>query len=127
MAIRCNTPRIRIPRLGSLGSTHCLKTSSAPSHLIKGHQLIKRPIAKIKTVRLSTFFQKTAGPASCKRGITKDIAFPTANRKNGKTRSVGEHPCQVACLSGANMCAHVPGLFTIIISATVAPRNTSKE
>src|SRR5690606_11471908 len=105
----------------------CLKTSSAPSHLTKGHQLIKSPIAKINTVRLSTFFQKTAGPASCSRGITKDMALPTANKKKGKTRSVGEQPCQAACLSGVNMCVHVPGLFTIIISATVAPRNTSKE
>ena len=32
--------------------------------------------------------------------ITKLMALPTANRKEGKTRSVGVNPCQWACSSG---------------------------
>jgi len=43
-----------------------------------------------------TFLQKTDGPAAVSLGMTKAKAFPTANRKNGNTRSVGVSPCQGA-------------------------------
>src|SRR5690606_7399465 len=97
------------------------------THCIKGHQFTNKPIAKMRTVRFTTFFQKVVSPASCNRGMTNAMAFPTAKRKKGKTRSVGVQPCQGACFKGENICDHVPGLLTNIIKATVAPRKTSKE
>ena len=84
-------------------------------------------MAKINRVRLTTFPQNFAGPAASKRGITKDIALPTANKKKGNTKSVGVQPCQGACSSGPKICAQDPGLLTRIISATVAPLKTSRE
>ena len=53
------------------------------------------------------------------------MALPTANKKNGKTKSVGVHPCQLACANGLKICPQEPGLFTRIIKATVAPLKTS--
>ena len=78
-------------------------------------------------VRLITFFQNSAAPAASKRGITKAMALPTANKKNGKTKSVGVTPCQGACIKGPKIWLQLPGLFTRIMSATVAPLKTSKE
>ena len=60
-------------------------------------------------------------------GNTKAMALPTANKKKGKTKSVGVIPCQVACFNGAYILPQLPGLFTNIMSATVAPLNTSSE
>ena len=62
---------------------------------------------------------------SFQRRITKLIAFPTANIKEGKTRSVGVKPFQGACSSGAKVVAPLPGVFTIIIKQMVIPRKTS--
>jgi hypothetical protein len=60
-------------------------------------------------------------------GITKDIALPTANKKKGKTKSVGVQPCQLAWDKGLKVLDQEPGLFTKIMSATVAPLKTSNE
>ncbi|MDZ7796198.1 MAG: hypothetical protein U5N56_03745 [Candidatus Marinimicrobia bacterium] len=46
-------------------------------------------------------------------------------RKKGKTKSVGVQPCHAACFNGGYMAPQVPGLFTSIISAIVAPLKTS--
>lgn len=59
--------------------------------------------------------------------MEKLIAFPTANKKEGNTRSVGVNPCHEACNSGANGVAPLPGVFTIIMKHTVMPRNTSSD
>ena len=59
--------------------------------------------------------------------IEKLMAFPTANKKEGKTRSVGVKPNQAACSSGANGAAPLPAVLTIIIKQIVIPRNTSSE
>ena len=56
--------------------------------------------------------------------ITKLIALPTANMKEGKTKSVGVKPCYAAWFNGAYAVALLPGVFTIIIKQTVMPRNT---
>src|SRR5690606_3051800 len=112
---------------GSTLLTHSLNCNAPSIHCTNGNQFNPKPIRKIRTVLLITFFQNIASPASCKRGMTNDIALPTANKKNGNTKSVGVHPCQGACFNGANIVPQVPGLFTKIISATVAPRNTSSE
>src|SRR5262245_12997768 len=50
-------------------------------------------------------------------------------RKNGKTRSVGVHPCHGAWRSAPYCVAspHAPGLLTTIIAAIVRPRKTSRE
>src|SRR5579875_4046489 len=53
------------------------------------------------------------------------MALPTANKKEGNTRSVGVKPCHCACSSGAKGVAPLPGVFTIIIKQMVMPRNTS--
>ena len=87
----------------------------------------KRPIAKMSSVRCATRRQNTAAGPVCSAGITKASALPTANRKNGNTRSVAVQPCHGAWASGGYIADQVPGLLTRIISATVAPRNTSSE
>src|SRR5690606_33249548 len=127
MAIRCNTPKIRTPCSGLLLFTHSLNCRAPSDQWTNGNQFKPNPIKKINIVRLITFFQNIASPASCNLGITNDIAFPTANRKKGKTKSVGVQPCHGACFNGANICDQVPGLLTKIIKATVAPLKTSNE
>ena len=57
----------------------------------------------------------------------KLIALPTANKKEGKTRSVGVNPCHAACSKGLKGTAPLPGVLTIIIKQIVMPRNTSNE
>ena len=101
--MRCKTPKIRTPTLEFSELTHYLKDKVSPDHWTKGHQFKKRPIIKMRRERLITFTQKTLDPASRNLGITNDSAFPTANKKNGKTRSVGVQPCQSACCKGLNM------------------------
>ena len=84
-------------------------------------------MAKINMVLLSTFFQKSRSVPCANFGITNDIALPTANKKKGKTKSVGVRPCQLACARGLKICPQEPGLFTKIMRATVAPLNTSND
>jgi len=55
------------------------------------------------------------------------MAFPTANKNDGNTRSVGVKPCQAAWFSMAKGSAPLPGVFTIIMKQTVIPRNTSSD
>ena len=107
--------------------SQALKTSWSFSYRIKGDQFKKKPIRNISAERVNTFLRKAEVPAVSSRGITNDNALPTANKKKGKTRSVGVQPCQGAWASGAYKLDQLPGLFTKIIKATVAPRNTSRE
>jgi hypothetical protein len=58
-------------------------------------------------------------------GITKLMAFPTAKRKEGNTKSVGVNPFQWACCNGAYDNGP-PGVFTIIMKQMVMPLNISK-
>jgi hypothetical protein len=60
-------------------------------------------------------------------GKTKLIALPTANKNDGKTKSVGVNPFQLACKNGAKVAAPSPGVFTIIIKQIVIPLNTSRD
>jgi hypothetical protein len=53
------------------------------------------------------------------------MALPTANIKDGNTRSVGVKPFQWAWCSGAKVVASLPGMFTIIIKQIVIPLKTS--
>ena len=80
----------------------------------------------MSAVRLK-IFPKTADSAiPSHRGITKLMALPTANKKDGNTKSVGVNPCQAACCKGAKV-GSPPGVFTIIIKQMVIPLNTSRE
>ena len=64
-------------------------------------KLNNRPSAKIDRVRL--IIRITDCPFSfCPYFFMENhIDTPTINRKNGKTRSVGVHPCQLECRKGA--------------------------
>src|SRR3954452_6648479 len=57
--------------------------------------------------------------------MAKLIAFPTAKRNDGNTRSVGVKPCQCACSSGEYVNL-LPDVFTMIIKHIVIPLNTSR-
>ena len=54
------------------------------------------------------------------------MALPTANKKEGNTKSVGVKPCQCACNKGAYVVALLPVVFTIIIRQIVIPLKTSR-
>src|SRR5208337_3617275 len=49
------------------------------------------------------------------------------NRKEGKTRSAGDHPFQTVCRIAPYARRSSPGLSTRIMPATASPRNTSIE
>ena len=57
--------------------------------------------------------------------IAKLIALPTANRKEGKTRSVGVNPCQAECCNWEKERVSLPGVLTMIIKQTVIPLKMS--
>src|ERR1700759_3228953 len=57
--------------------------------------------------------------------MAKLIAFPTAKRNEGNTRSVGVNPCQCACSRGEYVNL-LPDVFTMIIKQIVIPLNTSR-
>jgi hypothetical protein len=94
-AMRCSTPMMR--SVSQLAGT----SSPAASQRTKGAALSSRPMAKISSVRLRHPAARTArpGPQPAARHHQAS-ALPTANRKNGNTRSVGVQPCQGACASG---------------------------
>jgi len=92
-----------------------------------GNQYIRYPSMNIKTVRFSILSKNVPLPISLHLFIEKLIAFPTANKNDGNTRSVGVNPCQLACNRGAKGVAPLPGVFTMIMKQTVIPRNTSSE
>ena len=74
--------------------------------------------------RLNTFHINAPLPNVSNFLSEKLMALPTANRNDGKTRSVGVKPNHAAWSSGEKAGAE-PGLFTIIIKTMVIPRNTS--
>jgi len=78
-------------------------------------------------VRRNILVSKCLSPISLYLSIEKLMAFPTANKKEGKTRSVGVNPCQRACSRGANASAPLPPVFTIIIKQMVIPLKTSSD
>src|SRR5688572_11964072 len=79
----------------------------------------------MRTVRFRTFPRNAASFSVLYFSIEKLIALPTANKKEGKTRSVGVKPCQGACRRGPKASAPLPGVFTMIMKQTVIPRKTS--
>src|SRR5450759_6029131 len=102
-----------------------LATEPSASNLKKGNQYIKYPSKKINNVLLNIFRKKAASLTIRYLSSEKLIALPTANKKEGNTRSVGVKPCHVACSKGANAAAPLPGVFTIIIKQMVIPLKTS--
>src|ERR1700744_2567150 len=54
-------------------------------------------------------------------------ALPTANKKEGKTRSVGVNPNQGAWSSGTYGSAPEPGAFTMIMKQIVNPLKISSD
>lgn len=117
--MRCSTPIIRVSLIGL--------SEKLPSWMVKkGNQYMRYPNKKIRNVRLSTFPKNAPSSSWRYFSIEKLIAFPTANKKDGKTRSVGVNPCQLACRKGPNGVAPSPGVFTIIMKHTVSPRKTSR-
>ena len=62
----------------------------------------------------------------CHLGITKLRALPTANKKEGNTKSVGVKPFHSACNNKEKVAPPSPGVFTIIIKQMVSPRKTSR-
>src|SRR5690606_13617524 len=104
------TPNSLTPFSGLSVLTHSRNARLSPTHCTNGHQFRNRPMANMRIVLFITFLKNALLPLSCRRGITNAMAFPTAKRKNGNTRSVGVHPCQGACFKGANMWLHDPGL-----------------
>ena len=86
-----------------------------------------RPTANMRATRL--IMRNSAGPENSKLNFLREyhIATPEIKRNEGKTRSVGVHPCHEACLSGAYTWLHVPGVFTMIMKTTVIPLNTSRD
>jgi len=89
--------------------------------------LRKSPTRNIRATLLR--IRNSAGPENSKLYLRSEyhIATPEIKRKEGNTRSVGVHPCHGACRSGAKTWVQVPGVFTIIIKATVIPLKTSSD
>ena len=98
----------------------------ALSSLKKGNQYMRYPNKKIIKVRFKIFQTTLCVGMVTHLLITKLMAFPTANKNDGKTKSVGVKPFQGECSKGENVVASFPDVFTIIIKQTVMPRNTSK-
>jgi hypothetical protein len=92
-----------------------------------GNQYIRYPNKKIMAALLNILNNTEPVFMPINFFWEKLIAFPTANKKEGKTRSVGVKPNHAACSSGANGAAPLPGVFTMIIKQIVIPRNTSSE
>src|SRR5665647_630030 len=85
-AMRCKTPIIL-----SLEKSwfHC------------GNEFRKSPMAKMSRVRLPILSNDSLLSWLPYFEKEKNMEAPTTKRKNGNTRSVGVHPCQAACSSGA--------------------------
>jgi hypothetical protein len=94
---------------------------------VNGNQYIKKPRANKIILRLKMVSSTFALPAFSKLGKTKLSELPTANKKDGNTKSVGVNPCQLACLKGAKVCNASPGVLTMIIKQIVIPRKTSND
>src|SRR5271169_19840 len=65
----------------------------------------------------------------CSKRLEKEnvMATPTIQRKKGKIVSVYVQPFHAECRKGGYTYCQSPGLFTRIIPAIVAPRNTSSD
>jgi hypothetical protein len=63
---------------------------------VKGNQYIKYPNKNIKAVLFNILNNTVALDNFSHLGKTKLIAFPTANKKEGKTKSVGVNPFHAA-------------------------------
>ena len=81
----------------------------------------------MRAARLNTFVRNAVLLICLYLSREKLIALPTANKNDGKTRSVGVKPCQAACSNGLKGTAPLPGVLTIIMKQIVIPRNTSNE
>jgi hypothetical protein len=75
------------------------------------------------TVRLNILLIKAASDSNF--FLEKLKALPTANRNDGKTRSVGVKPIHGAWSSGAHTFAPEPGAFTMIMKQMVMPLKIS--
>jgi hypothetical protein len=82
-------------------------------------------MAKINSVLFPIFIRDSLFSELLYLEKEKNIETPTTNRKKGKTKSVGVHPCQLECSKGAKMCPQLPGVFTVIMVAMVMPLRTS--
>src|SRR6516225_11211130 len=91
----------------------------------KGNQYKKNPQRKMMSVRLKILPNTCDWLIVLHFFITKLMAFPTAKRNEGNTRSVGVKPCQAACSRGEYVNL-LPDVFTIIIKQIVIPLNTSR-
>jgi hypothetical protein len=93
--------------------------------LTNGYQDNKYPIRKMRKVLLRILPATLPWPIPAILGMVNAMALPTANKKEGKTRSVGVKPCQEACSRGSNG-ADPAWLFTMIMKHTVIPLKTSR-
>src|SRR6185437_3990822 len=118
--MRCKTPMIRVLLIGA--SDHPLASCCT-----NGNQYIRYPSRKMMAALLNIFHNTDPVPRPSNFFCEKLMALPTANKKEGKTRSVGVKPNQTACSRGGNAVAPLPGVFTMIIKQIVIPRNTSSE
>jgi hypothetical protein len=66
----------------------------------KGSACRRRPSRKITVARRSTRRARPGSSRSMPGPSASGIETPTTKRKNGKTMSVGVHPCHSACRSG---------------------------
>ena len=132
-AKRCITPRIRrcsklvtdLPNRSQNPRLSAAKAWYVPNET-PSHDRPK-PIRNITNVRFSIFL--SVGTENSKLNFRNEIKveIPIMNMKNGKIRSVGVNPFHSACLNGAYICPHDPGLFTSIIPAMVIPLKTSRD
>ena len=117
--MRWSTPNTRVLLKGDSSSW------PASFQCINGNQYMRKPNRNMISVRFNIFHQTVPADKLDHFSMAKLIAFPTANKKDGNTRSVGVKPCQWACCNGEKLVAPLPGVFTMIIKQTVMPRNTS--
>src|SRR5690606_16374281 len=103
-----------------------MASSPESVHDTKGNQYIIYPNRKIIKVLFIIFRKTSERDLSAHLVLTKAKAFPTAKRKEGKTKSVGVNPCHLACNRGAKVKSQSPAELTIIIKQMVNPRNTSR-
>ncbi len=93
--MRWSTPRIRVSDNGKA------EISRLSLKRKKGYQYIKKPSKNSRAVRLRMW--KVTSRLGCPLNLSKLklMAAPTANKKEGNTRSVGVKPCHAACSRGS--------------------------
>lgn len=92
--MRWSTPKILKSEKG--------KKNKPPSWLYftNGNQFNSNPRRKMIIVRLNIFSKTSFLESFCHLGVTKLKALPTANKKDGNTRSVGVNPFHCAWSKG---------------------------